>query len=422
MRQKDWEIEKAIHILELVRTELYMDMPHFLTALNTLEFRADDRIATCATNGMYFYYNPLKIIDLFQKNSIFLNRAYLHSILHCLYNHIWLKKNRIDFIWNVACDIIVEYTLDSMHKKSISRILSYARKDVYSKLENLPGISCITVYEWLSTYEDIQNLYYEFVVDDHALWPKEQDEQMPMASSLQKKWQSVAKQTLFDHKQKGKDNEEGDAFLVAHLQAKKSKYSFAQFLRRFSIMKEELQINPDEFDLSYYTYGLSVYKNMPLMEPLETKEVKKIYEFVIALDTSYSIDEALAKRFVSNTYSILSTSNMFYKTCKVHIIQCDDRIRKDDVVSNQNEMDILLNSFTLVGGSNTDFRPVFSYVNDLIDGHAFQNLCGLLYFTDGKGIYPKKNPAYKTAFIYLDDYDQSKVPSWAIQYRLEEKL
>lgn len=422
MRQKDWEIEKAIHILELVRTELYMDMPHFLTALNTLEFRADDRIATCATNGMYFYYNPLKIIDLFQKNSIFLNRAYLHSILHCLYNHIWLKKNRIDFIWNVACDIIVEYTLDSMHKKSISRILSYARKDVYSKLESLPAISCITVYEWLSTYEDIQNLYYEFVVDDHALWPKEQDEQMPMASSLQKKWQSVAKQTLFDHKQKGKDNEEGDAFLVAHLQAKKSKYSFAQFLRRFSIMKEELQINPDEFDLSYYTYGLSVYKNMPLMEPLETKEVKKIYEFVIALDTSYSIDEALAKRFVSNTYSILSTSNMFYKTCKVHIIQCDDRIRKDDVVSNQNEMDILLNSFTLVGGSNTDFRPVFSYVNDLIDGHAFQNLCGLLYFTDGKGIYPKKNPAYKTAFIYLDDYDQSKVPSWAIQYRLEEKL
>ena len=161
---------------------------------------------------------------------------------------------------------------------------------------------------------------------------------------------------------------------------------------------------------------------MPLMEPLETKEVKKIYEFVIVLDTSYSIDENLAKRFLSNTYSILSTSNMFYKTCKVHIIQCDDRIRKDDVVSNQNEMDHLLNAFTFVGGGNTDFRPVFQYVNDLMDAKAFQNLCGLLYFTDGKGIYPKKNPAYKTAFIYLEDYDQNKVPSWAIQYRLEEKL
>lgn len=64
---------------------------------------------------------------------------------------------------------------------------------------------------------------------------------------------------------------------------------------------------------------------------------------------------------------------------------------------------------------------MFSYVNDLVNQQVFQNLCGLLYFTDGKGVYPKKCPAYKTAFIYLEDYDQSKVPSWAIQYRLEEK-
>ena len=35
MRQSEWEKEKAIHILELVRSELYMDMPHFLTALDT---------------------------------------------------------------------------------------------------------------------------------------------------------------------------------------------------------------------------------------------------------------------------------------------------------------------------------------------------------------------------------------------------
>ena len=41
MRQSEWEKEKAIHILELVRSELYMDMPHFLTALNTLVLKED---------------------------------------------------------------------------------------------------------------------------------------------------------------------------------------------------------------------------------------------------------------------------------------------------------------------------------------------------------------------------------------------
>lgn len=40
---------------------------------------------------------------------------------------------------------------------------------------------------------------------------------------------------------------------------------------------------------------------------------------------------------------------MFYKSCKVYIIQCDDRIRKEDVISNQNEMNRLLDSFTLIG-------------------------------------------------------------------------
>ena len=55
MRQSEWEKEKAIHILELVRSELYMDMPHFLTALNTLVLKEDERVAVCATKKKYFY-------------------------------------------------------------------------------------------------------------------------------------------------------------------------------------------------------------------------------------------------------------------------------------------------------------------------------------------------------------------------------
>ena len=86
MRQRDWEKEKATHILELVKTELYMEMPYFLKALNAFKFESDDNILTCATNGETFYFSSLKMIELFQKNAVFLNRAYLHSVLHCLYN------------------------------------------------------------------------------------------------------------------------------------------------------------------------------------------------------------------------------------------------------------------------------------------------------------------------------------------------
>lgn len=423
MKQTQWLAEKGKQILELVQSELYLDMPYFLTALNSLELKWDENIITCATDGTAFYYAPEKVIDLFQRNSVFLNRAYLHSVLHCLYGHLWLKRGRNVFLWNIACDILVEYTIDQFHKKSVERILSFLRKETYAQIEKLKGISCVCVYEWLMNQKNIKQYYDEFVVDDHSHWPKEEQGSMPSPRlHAQKKWQSIAKQTQFEKRQNGKETSDENGFLMEELTTQKRKISYPEFLRKFCITKEEMHLDLDEMDLTYYTYGLSLYKNMPLIEPLESKEVHGIYEFVIVIDTSYSTHDDLVKKFLSYTYSILSTSNLFYKQCKVHILQSDDQVRQDLMITSSKEMDRALQSFTLIGGGSTDFRPAFMYVNQQIENHAFQNLCGLLYFTDGKGIYPKKRPAYKTAFIYLEDYDASLVPAWAIQYRLEDEL
>ena len=36
-----------------------------------------------------------------------------------------------------------------------------------------------------------------------------------------------------------------------------------------------------------------------------------------------------------------------------------------------------------------------------------------------KELTPKRQPAYQTAFLFLDDYDESAVPPWAMRLRLE---
>ena len=64
------------------------------------------------------------------------------------------------------------------------------------------------------------------------------------------------------------------------------------------VMGESVQMNDDEFDYIYYTYGLERYGNMPLVEPLEYKDSKKVREFVIAIDTSASCRGALVKSFL----------------------------------------------------------------------------------------------------------------------------
>ena len=124
---------------------------------------------------------------------------------------------------------------------------------------------------------------------------------------------------------------------------------------------------------------------------------------------------------MKETYTILTEQNSFFAKSRIRIIQCDNQVRMDEEVKNSRELEQLLNRFTVVGGGGTDFRPAFAYVNELLEQGVLKNLGGLLYFTDGKGIYPKKRPEYKTAFLFLDDYDESAVPPWAMRLRVEQE-
>ena len=73
----------------------------------------------------------------------------------------------------------------------------------------------------------------------------------------------------------------------------------------------------------------------------------------------------------------------------------------------------------LLGGGSTDFRPAFAYVNQLVEEKTFRNLKGLLYFTDGKGIYPASRPPYRTAFLFMGQEEGPGVPAWAMKLTLD---
>ena len=76
----------------------------------------------------------------------------------------------------------------------------------------------------------------------------------------------------------------------------------------------------------------------------------------------------------------------------------------------------LIDNMEIKGGKGTDFRPVFDYVNYLLDEGEFNNLRGLIYFTDGIGTYPTKKPEYPVAFLFCDDkYLDFETPMWAMK-------
>ena len=181
-------------------------------------------------------------------------------------------------------------------------------------------------------------------------------------------------------------------------------------------------MDDDSFDYVFYSYGLRLYGNMPLIEPQEWKEVKKVEDFAIVIDTSMSCSGDLVKKFLEETYGILSEAESFFQRVNIHIIQCDDQVQSDRKITCKEELQEYMEKLDLAGEGGTDFRPAFAYIDELIATHRFTELKGVIYFTDGQGIYPQKMPLYQTAFVFMDDgAEEQEVPPWAMKLVLDEE-
>ncbi|MDO4443593.1 MAG: VWA-like domain-containing protein [Slackia sp.] len=201
----------------------------------------------------------------------------------------------------------------------------------------------------------------------------------------------------------------------------REKQDYREFLRKFARMGEHMRINDDEFDYVYYCYGLSRYGNLPLIEPLEYSEEKRIRDFVVAIDTSASTKDGLVRKFIEKTYSILANETSFFTDMNVLIIQCDAEIADVTRISSLADMNRYLDDLEIKGLGGTDFRPVFSYVDAALERGEFSDLAGIIYFTDGQGTYPARKPDYEAAFVFVDDDAGVTVPIWAMKVVLEEK-
>lgn len=251
------------------------------------------------------------------------------------------------------------------------------------------------------------------------------------SSQKKQEWSDVSRQIATDMQsfhQQGKNS--GDTVQEIEFLTQ-DKMEYDEFLRQFSIIEEKMMVNQDEFDYMYYTYGLTgmkrpdgscaTDKSVLLIEPLEYKEEKVIKDFVIAIDTSGSCSGDLVKKFLNKTYSILKETESFSSRVNIHIVQCDAKVQHDTKITNMDEMEYFMQHMKLYGFGGTDFRPVFTYVDELIAKKEFENLCGLIYFTDGYGTYPTKPTPYKTAFAFLEDYNhRENIPSWAMSVYWKE--
>ena len=535
--------EMGKRILDASRTELYLSMRFLGPALHSLGWIMDLSTAFVGTDAAMIRFNPNYLFQLYVNRPRFLNRTYLHMILHCVFRHMFTAREKEDReLWDLASDIAVDAIIDSMEYRAVAELTPEYRQKWYSRLEEeIHVLTAERIYQYFierkRNYLEEMQLAQIFAYDDHSFWERMEDEEenpsgensrqkdsdnspsgntdskndsendsendsghgnddpdskkdsqtgnkennkeenkeknsernarrqrpsgrqdeggrrddgkdsnrrngdekngekntheksvrkLKKIENLNRQWKETSERMEAELLASGKEASQDRGSLDRILSiSNRRRTDYREFLRKFAILREVTTIDPDSFDYGFYNYGLEVYGNMPLIEENEYREMNRIRTLVIAIDTSASCQEILVQRFLNETAAVLRNIGQFFSSSEVHIIECDEHVQDEIVVRDISDLEKYVESFHVKGGFGTDFRPVFSYIEEKRRTGEIRDMEALMYFTDGMGIYPEKPTDYDTAFVFFNDeeLDDTKVPDWAMKlYIRGEKL
>jgi predicted metal-dependent peptidase len=453
-------------ILTVARNSLFVNYRYLENAIGRFEFVPYSG-PSITTDGEFIYYNPKWVISRYKESNRLPAHDLLHLIMHCIYRHAFVMPTINRDMWNLAADMAVESVLADLSKEqpiSIKKrnILDELKKDIkllsaerlLQYFEDLPESEKYHIEEWAELFGD---------QDDHSGWYenkfkaagknqksslKGKGQPQPNKGSgsgdggndgdenengsddsdrrekLSEQWKDISEHVQKEIEDFGKDMGNGRGNLVQSLKdLNREKYNYESFLKKFAVLQEVMKIDMDEFDRNFYTFGLQQYGDVALVEPLEYKEEKRLREFVIAIDTSGSVEGDLVQAFLNKTYNIMKSTIIGTKL-NIWIIQCDATIQEAECIRSQEDFDRYIKNMKIKGFGGTDFRPVFEFVNKQIKNKVFTDLKGLIYFTDGYGTFPKQKQEYDTAFVFVNednnpDFNPPDIPPWAIKLILE---
>ena len=86
--------------------------------------------------------------------------------------------------------------------------------------------------------------------DEHIYWDRREELELS-----QEEWRKVSERIKADLKSFSQDKNSAESIEENLKEATREHYDYAGFLKKFMVMGESIQVNDDEFDYIYYTYG-----------------------------------------------------------------------------------------------------------------------------------------------------------------------
>ena len=416
--------ENANEILSLSVSSFASSFPYFAFVVGKIAPTAEDGGSFCFTDGRRIIFGEKQLIyQAATKGADIISLGLCHTLLHNMFLHPFKAKGKDEKIYDAACDITVSYYTDMLGIAFGDRRRFDYRKRVYkSIIDGFGGVTESFCSKFLKEKEEkeLEEIAAVFKVCDHKPWHEKNNDggagggddnsDGEEDKDSEKQWIEISKVVL---PKLGRDQRELRRKLEIVTGGKKD---YRRLLERF-IKSNERKAPSDDFDYIFYCYGLSLYKNVPLIENTETSDAKDYSQVVVAIDVSGSTEGEPVKVFLKEVYSICSQISEKDKL-RLRIIQCDTEICSDEIIGGDEDFKEKMKNFKLEGGGGTDFRPVFERLS--ADKKHGAKIRALLYFTDGYGTFPAENPDYKVCFLlYGENAEDIKVPYFAYKIVLD---
>jgi len=419
--------EKARRIIRNVRDTIGRMLPSLGEIIDGLTLSEIDYDTAISTDGKKLFYNPRRVVRTYKNGDIkVVGREMLHVIFHIMLRHLNEsgEYEYKDILWGLQDEIVEQLINNLMQNNDMDELITQIRRTVDSYY-NIKSDRAL--------YKDFIAKTKEYRSDDHRLWLKddkiadltfefeirnmdELEALLPQIESLMEKLKGEMRSEY------GKSWRFSDQMYSCA----ETKYDFHSLIKEIIRKKLVEDKNINDFDRMIYSYGLSLYGDIPLIEDIEESEVLKMQtnNICIAIDTSGSCMGDEIKEFLSAIEEIFMDLKAYLsKDSEVIFLQCDCAIQNEERFNCKDIRRGMFKEKNIKGFGYTSFAPVFDRINELNEReYSDKNIDLLIYLTDGDGHFGKfadNKPDFDTVFILSGQGCRDRgIPSYITQFPL----
>lgn len=351
------------------KAKLLVDYPYFGTIASKLELIQNDDIQAFKSDGKKVEYNGdyFEALELAEMEFVLANGA-----MHASLSHEQRKNGRSGWLWQMATDYAVN---DMLVENGLQR------PDWATYSKRFSGLYAEEIYAELK--DDILRDELEYEADD--LDDVQENENKNEDSSSGETKEQIEQDKLLEEQL-------FEEFTKAVLEAEEKRGELPLSMERFFNLEKsskidwrnELKVAIDRFHKDDYIL-IPPNKKFLYLGMYLPSSVSNKFQLVIAVDSSGSVDEKLLDEFLSEIDFLMSSVQNF----QIDLLVSDDKIHSHHVFYSGDTLEV-----DLKGGGATDFRPVFEFIENELEGIKL-----LLYFTDLEGKFPHAAPNYDVKWI-----------------------